>query len=59
MPLRPWVNPEDFNPGYVTRGVHLLPKQGDRMPWRHTQDYWSDKDDLPCADLEDGTLAYG
>ena len=59
MPLRPWVDPEDFNPGYVTRGVHLLPKQGDRMPWRHTQDYWSDKDDLPRADLEDGTLAYG
>jgi len=58
MPLRPWVDQEDFNPGYVTRGVHLLPKQGDRMPWRHTQDYWSDKDDLPRADLEDGALVY-
>jgi cation diffusion facilitator CzcD-associated flavoprotein CzcO len=59
MPLRPWVDPEDFNPGYVMRGVHLLPKQGDRMPWRHTQDYWSDKDELPAADLEDGTLVFG
>jgi len=58
MPLRPWVDPEDFNPGYVTRGVDLLPRQGDRMPWRHTQDYWSDKDELPRADLEDGTLVY-
>jgi monooxygenase len=58
MPLRPWVDPQDFNPGYVTRGVHLLPRQGDRMPWRHTQDYWSDKDDLPGADLDDGTLVY-
>lgn len=58
MPLRPWVDPEDFNPGYVMRGLELLPRQGDRMPWRHTQDYWLDRDDLPAADLEDGALAY-
>ena len=58
MPLLPWVDAENFNPGYVMRGVHLLPKQGDRMPWRHTQDYWSDKDELPAADLDDGTLVY-
>ncbi len=59
MPLSPWVDVENFNPGYVMRGVDLLPRQGDRMPWRHTQDYWSDKDDLPAADLEDGALVYG
>ena len=59
MPLLPWVDPADFNPGYVMRGVDLLPRQGDRVPWRHTQDYWSDKDELPAADLEDGTLVYG
>jgi cation diffusion facilitator CzcD-associated flavoprotein CzcO len=59
MALRTWVDPADFNPGYVMRGVDLLPRQGDRVPWRHTQDYWSDKDELPAADLEDGTLVYG
>jgi len=59
MPLRPWVDAENFNPGYVMRGVDLLPKQGDRLPWLHTQDYWGDKDELPRADLEDGTLIYG
>jgi len=58
MPLSPWVDAENFNPGYVMRGVDQLPKQGDRMPWRHTQDYWSDKDELPRADLDDGTLVY-
>jgi cation diffusion facilitator CzcD-associated flavoprotein CzcO len=58
MPLAPWVDAEDFNPGYVMRGVDLLPRQGDRMPWRHTQDYWADKDELPAADLEDGTLVF-
>jgi cation diffusion facilitator CzcD-associated flavoprotein CzcO len=58
MKRLPWVDAEDFNPGYILRGVDLMPKQGDHMPWRHTQDYWGDKDDLPRADLEDGTLVY-
>ncbi len=58
MPLLPWVDPENFNPGYLTRGMHLLPKQGDRAPWQHTQDYWSEKDELPSAPLDDGTLDF-
>jgi cation diffusion facilitator CzcD-associated flavoprotein CzcO len=58
MPRLPWVDPENFNPGYLVRGMDRMPKQGDRMPWRHTQDYWLDKDELPAADLEDGTLVY-
>ncbi|MEL7157585.1 MAG: NAD(P)/FAD-dependent oxidoreductase [Actinomycetota bacterium] len=58
MPLLPWVDPEDFNPGYIMRGVHLLPKQGDRQPWLHTQDYWAEKDELPAASLDDGCLHY-
>lgn len=58
MTLRTWVDPENFNPGYLTRGLHLLPKQGDRLPWLHTQDYWTEKDELPRADLDDGTLVY-
>jgi cation diffusion facilitator CzcD-associated flavoprotein CzcO len=58
MPLLPWVDPENFNPGYLQRGMHLLPKQGDHEPWRHTQDYWSEKDVLPVADLDDGALVF-
>jgi hypothetical protein len=58
MALRPWVEPENFNPGYIQRGIHLLPKQGDRAPWLHRQDYAVDKADLPQADLEDGSLVY-
>jgi cation diffusion facilitator CzcD-associated flavoprotein CzcO len=58
MALRPWVDPEDFNPGYLTRSLHLMPKQGDHQPWLHTQDYWVDKTELPEADLDDGSLAY-
>ncbi|MDH3293388.1 MAG: NAD(P)/FAD-dependent oxidoreductase [Acidimicrobiia bacterium] len=54
MEWLPWVDPEDFNPGYVTRSLHLLPKQGDRDPWRHTQDYWSECKVFPEIDLDDG-----
>ena len=58
MPLLPWVDPENFNPGYLRRGMHLLPRQGDKDPWRHTQDYWTEKDDIPAADLDDGALRF-
>ncbi|MCB0990848.1 MAG: NAD(P)/FAD-dependent oxidoreductase [Acidimicrobiales bacterium] len=54
MPRLPWVDPEDFNPGYINRSMHLLPKQGDRDPWRHTQDYWSERKVFPEIDLDDG-----
>jgi cation diffusion facilitator CzcD-associated flavoprotein CzcO len=58
MELRPWITEDNFNPGYIQRGVHLLPKQGDRAPWLHTQDYWTEKDIMPAIDIDDGTLVY-
>ena len=58
MTILPWIEAENFNPGYIQRGLHLMPKQGDHAPWQHTQDYWLDKDLLPTADLDDGTLVY-
>jgi len=58
MALLPWVDPENFNPGYLRRSLHLLPKQGDHPPWQHGQEYWTDKDVLPTWDLDDGALDY-
>ena len=58
MPLKPWVDPENFNPGYLRRGLHLLPQQGDHTPWLHTQDYWREKDWMRDVDLDDGALAF-
>ncbi|MFM1990835.1 MAG: hypothetical protein RJA99_3792 [Pseudomonadota bacterium] len=58
MAIRPWVEPTNFNPGYLARGGDRLPKQGDRAPWIHTQDFGFDQTDLPAADLDDGSLAY-
>ena len=48
MPLLPWIDPENFNPGYLMRGMHLLPKRGDKPEWQHTQDYWTEKDAFPA-----------
>ena len=59
MALLPWIDPENFNPGYLMRGMHLLPKRGDKPEWQHTQDYWNEKNVFPAIDLEDPAFVYG
>lgn len=58
MRRQPFIDPENFNPGYLMRSLALMPKQGDHAPWLFNQDYHTEKDELPVADLEDGSLAY-
>jgi cation diffusion facilitator CzcD-associated flavoprotein CzcO len=58
MPLLPWVDPENFNPGYITRAIHLLPKRGNKPEWQHNQDYWREKDELAAIDLNDTAFVY-
>ena len=58
MKLGPWIDPENFNPGYLMRGMHLLPKRGDTPEWAHTQDYWAEKDAFPAIDLDDAAFVY-
>ena len=59
MKLLPWLDSDNFNPGYLMRAMHMLPSQGSNEPWCHSQDYWKDREDLPVADLDDGALVYG
>ena len=58
MPLLSWMDPENFNPGYLMRSMHLLPKRGDKPEWQHTQDYWAEKVEIPDIDLEDPVFDY-
>ncbi|PKP77274.1 MAG: FAD-containing monooxygenase EthA, partial [Alphaproteobacteria bacterium HGW-Alphaproteobacteria-3] len=58
MPLLPWIDPENFNPGYLMRSMDLLPKRGDKPEWQHTQDYWVEKDQLPEVDLDGAEFHY-
>jgi cation diffusion facilitator CzcD-associated flavoprotein CzcO len=59
MPLLPWIDPENFNPNYLMRDMHLLPKRGDKPEWQHSQDYWTEKDQFPAIDLDDAAFVYG
>ena len=58
MPALEWIAEENFNAGYLRRKIEIMPKQGDREPWVHHQDYFTEKDLLPNSDLDDGTLIY-
>ena len=57
MKTQNWI--EDFSAGYMQRMMHLFPKQGDRDPWRNTQNYTLDKKLVHKAPLEDGALIFG
>jgi cation diffusion facilitator CzcD-associated flavoprotein CzcO len=59
MPRLTWIDPENFNPGYLMRGMHLLPRRGDKPEWQHSQDYWAEKDAIPEIDLDDPAFVYG
>ncbi len=58
MPALPFIQDDNFNAGYLVRKMHIMPKQGDREPWIFSQDYYTEKDQIPNTDLEDGTLNY-
>jgi cation diffusion facilitator CzcD-associated flavoprotein CzcO len=58
MPLLSWIDPENFNPNYLMRDMHLLPKRGNKPEWQHSQDYWAEKDQFPAIDLDDTAFVY-
>jgi cation diffusion facilitator CzcD-associated flavoprotein CzcO len=48
----------DFTSGYVERAAAVLPKQGNRKPWRLRQNYLFDMATLRLGRIEDGTLRF-
>jgi cation diffusion facilitator CzcD-associated flavoprotein CzcO len=59
MPLGDWMDPENFNPNYLLRSMHLMPKRGVKPEWQHNQDYWREKEEFPGIDLDDPAFVYG
>jgi cation diffusion facilitator CzcD-associated flavoprotein CzcO len=60
-PSDPAVRPVpllDFTSGYVQRASDILPKQGDRAPWRLRQNYLRDMLMLRHGALRDGTISF-
>lgn len=56
MTASEWIT--DFNPGYMRRGLHLFPRQGDREPWINTQNYLLDKKELAREIDSDPSLRF-
>jgi len=58
-PLMPWIEDDNFNPNYLMRDIDKLPKRvGDLPEWRHTQNYWRERNDIPAIDLTAAEFAY-
>lgn len=53
-----WIAEEEFNPGYMNRGIHNMPKSGDHEPWVFSPDYYEEKDQMPYYDLDEDALVY-
>jgi monooxygenase len=58
MERRPFCDPENFSSGYIMRSRDILFKQGGREPWTHLLEYHQERETLPHADLDDGSLVY-
>lgn len=58
MKLLDWIDPDNFNPGYLLRDLHRLPRRGEKREWQHTQDYWREKDEFPAIDLDGAEFVY-
>ena len=53
-----WIDEKNFNPNYLKRSMHLMPRRLDDPEWQHTQDYWREKEDIPAIQLDDEVFRY-
>jgi monooxygenase len=58
MALSPWIEPDNFNPGYIQRGIGQMPRAGAKPEWRHNQDYWREREEIPAIDLTGSEFVY-
>ena len=58
MQILPWIEEDNFNPNYLMRDLDRLPRRGDKPEWRHNQDYWRERVDIPAIDVEGPEFLY-
>jgi hypothetical protein len=58
MEILPWIEEDNFNPNYLMRDIDKLPQRGNKAEWRHNQDYWSERDEIPAIDLDGEEFIY-
>ncbi|MEM6318720.1 MAG: NAD(P)/FAD-dependent oxidoreductase [Bacteroidota bacterium] len=55
LQLEDWL---DFSSGYIKRKIHLLPKQGDKKPWKLKQNYLFDRMMIEYGKVDDGVMIF-
>jgi monooxygenase len=58
LEILPWIEADNFNPGYLMRDMDKLPKRGSNEVWRHNQSYWAEREAFPSIDLEGQEFVY-
>jgi monooxygenase len=58
MAILPWIEEDNFNPNYLMRDIDKLPRRGDKPEWRHNQDYWTERVEIPAIDLDGQEFVY-
>jgi monooxygenase len=58
MPILPWIEDDNFNPNYLMRDLHKMPRRGDKPEWRHNQHYWKERDEFPTINLDGAEFVY-
>lgn len=56
MPEQPWI--DSFSAGYMSRVMHLFPRQGNHAPWINPQNFARDKKMFRRAPLDDGAMQF-
>ncbi len=58
MAILPWIEDDHFNPNYLVRDLHKMPRRGDKPEWRHNQHYWMEREEIPAIDLDGAEFDY-
>jgi monooxygenase len=58
MPILPWIEDDNFNPNYLMRDLHKMPRRGDKPEWRHNQHYWKEREEFPLINLDGAEFVY-
>ena len=58
MDILPWIEEDNFNPNYLMRDIDKMPKRGAKPEWRHNQDYWREREEIPAIDLGGDEFLY-
>jgi cation diffusion facilitator CzcD-associated flavoprotein CzcO len=58
MAILPWIEEENFNPNYLMRDLDRMPRRGAKPEWRHNQDYWAERIEIPAIALDGEEFVY-